>query len=205
MKVDLICILMGSLLLSLWRWRHTFITHSFYIGELYHDSLEVQTYLYDTLYITNPFFGKGKSQKLVPDSFLRMAGLYDGVCGPKPSDLGLRFGKFLAWKLDIEHCQQQNFNKRTKSLSCDLQDSVQDKRKQNQDKCIKPICLNVVVVNWHYYYNYHYYYQYCVGIKVCMLIIYSWIRGTCKLRKILQITFYLKFQGYTNRVHLALF
>ena len=95
-------------------------------------------------------------------------------------------------KLDIEHCQQQNFNKRTKSLSCDLQDSVQDKRKQNQDKCIKPICLNVVVVNWHYYYYYDYYYQYFVGVKVCMLIIYSWIRGTCKLRKILQITFYFE-------------
>ena len=118
-----------------------------------------------------------------------MAGLYDGVCVPKPSDLGLWFGKFFAWKLDIEHFQHQNFQQRTKSLSCDLQDSVQDKRKQNQDKCIKPICLNVVVVNWHYYYNYHYYYQYCVGIKVCMLIIYSCIRGTCNLRKILQINF----------------
>ena len=71
-------------------------THSFYIEEFFHDSLEVQTYLYDTLYITNPPFGKGKSQKLVPNSFLRMAGLYDGVCVPKPSDLGLRFWKFLA-------------------------------------------------------------------------------------------------------------
>ena len=124
-------------------------------GESLIDSLKMLTYLYDILYMTNPLFGKGKSQKLVPNSFLHMAGLYDGVCVPKPSDLGLRFWKFLAWKLDIEHFQHQNFQQRTKSLSCDLQDSVQDKRNKSQDKCMKPNCLNVVVVNWHYYYSYH--------------------------------------------------
>ena len=75
----------------------TYLHHTLiYLGEFFYDSLEVQTYLYDTLYITNPFSGKGKSQKLVPNSFLLMAGLYDGVCVPKPSDLGLRFWKFLA-------------------------------------------------------------------------------------------------------------
>ena len=122
---------LGSFYQTLVRCRHMFITHLFYInlGEFFYDSLEVQTYLYDTLYITNPLFGKGKSQKLVPNSFLHMAGLYDGVCVPKPSDLGLRFWKFLAWKLDIEHLQHQNFQQRTKSWSCDLQDSVQDTRK----------------------------------------------------------------------------
>ena len=122
---------LGSCYQTLVRCRHMFITHLFYInlGEFFYDSLEVQTYLYDTLYITNPLFGKGKSQKLVPNSFLQMAGLYDGVCVPKPSDLGLRFWKFLAWKLDIGHCQNQNYQQRTKSLSCDLQDSVQDTRK----------------------------------------------------------------------------